>query len=456
MIMFETVLNNAASDSVIAYRKGKSIPLHEFSAHIASLCATLSGREERSWILFSEDAYLFATGFLALLHTGKTVYMPHNAKAGTLAEMYQHAEAFIGDAEIETMGMPALPIDGIGPHSGDTFTFGNYDVCEIVIATSGSTGKPKLIRKRFKQLRAEVTAIQKTWGERARDAVFLSTVSHQHIYGLLFRVLWPLVALRPLVAENFHYPEELLANIGQYTPAVLISSPANLKALSLIEDTKTAAGKLRMIFSSGGPLLLSVSQALQRMLDVPVVEVLGSSETGGVAHRIQVLSVDTPTPWTSLSGVSIDASGIDAQLMVRSPYAGSDDWVAMGDTATIADDGRFVLGARIDRVVKVEGKRLSLAEMEGRLCDIGLIAEARVLPVSGKRDAIGAVIVLSDAGQQYIGRYGKQPLTEYIRNELLHYFESVVLPKKWRFVSELPVNEQSKVTHESLLSLFHR
>lgn len=451
--MLFTAPEKNGPDRILAYRSGKALYQRDFLNHVAALCATLSEREEKAWVLFSEDAYRFAVALFALLQTGKSVYLPHNAKTGTIAEMREHAQAFIGDPSIETIDMPVLFLnDDMGGHRAHDFQLKREIDADITICTSGSTGKYKLIRKKPKQLIAELDTLQFTWGETVKATTFLSTVSHQHIYGLLFRLLWPLSAQIPFISNNYHYPEELAAGIGQYQSVTLVSSPANLKALSLIEETKALSGIVKVIFSSGGPLPMEVSQTLQSVLGVNVIEVLGSSETGGVAHRVQSLATDSATPWTPMRRVNIK-TGDDRQLMVKSAHAG-EDWVAMGDTATLLEDGRFSLEGRIDSIVKVEGKRLSLTELERRLGNIGLVDKASALVVEGNRNSVGAVLVLTEVGQQYFERYGKQKLVEYIKNELLHYFDMVVLPKKWRIAGEIPVNQQGKVTHESLASLF--
>ena len=67
----------------------------------------------------------------------------------------------------------------------------------LVIHTSGSNGEPVAIPRRLAQLDAEVRALQQAFGAGLDEALVLGTVSHQHIYGLLFRVLWPLAAGRP-------------------------------------------------------------------------------------------------------------------------------------------------------------------------------------------------------------------------------------------------------------------
>src|SRR5690606_13915344 len=105
-------------------------------------------------------------------------------------------------------------------------------------------------------------------------------------------------------------------------------------------------------------------------------EILGSTETGGVAWRQQ----QGDDGWTALPGVDVALN--DAGLLqVTSPWADAGAQV-MGDRAELLDAGRFRLLGRADEIVKLEEKRLSLTEMNARLQAHALVAEVRVVPLS--------------------------------------------------------------------------
>ena len=58
----------------------------------------------------------------------------------------------------------------------------------LVLYTSGRTGVAQAITKKLGQLAREVATLERQFGQIAATAEILSTVSHQHIYGLLFRM----------------------------------------------------------------------------------------------------------------------------------------------------------------------------------------------------------------------------------------------------------------------------
>src|SRR5262249_8163800 len=121
--------------------------------------------------------------------------------------------------------------------------------------------------------------------------VIWATVTHQHIYGLLFRVLWPLAAGRPFAAGRLVFNEEIAHRVAG--PAVLVASPAHLRRLPETVDWSPVRAGLRAVFSSGGPLPPEAADATLALLGVAPVEVYGSSETGGVAWRQRARHGDT-------------------------------------------------------------------------------------------------------------------------------------------------------------------
>ncbi|MFD2980293.1 AMP-binding protein, partial [Klebsiella pneumoniae] len=81
--------------------------------------------------------------------------------------------------------------------------------CRISLCTSGSSGEPKRIDKQLRQLAIEVQVLEDLWGADLGPACIIGSVATQHIYGLLFRVLWPLCAGRPFVRRQLPFPEDL-------------------------------------------------------------------------------------------------------------------------------------------------------------------------------------------------------------------------------------------------------
>ena len=210
--------------------------------------------------------------------------------------------------------------------------------------------------------------------------------------------------------------------------------------------------KLIRIFSSGGPLSTDAAKELYEWYGQSATEVYGSSETGGIAWRIQY---SDDAKWHPLPGITIKIDE-HSRLHIKSPHIDANHWHATDDAVQLHENDTFTLLGRIDRIIKLEEKRLSLVEMEQALLQTGLVQEAycMLLPKQGYRDILGAVIVPTATGNNLLNNEGKSALGKTLKQSLLHHFELSLLPRKWRFVSHIPVNEQDKINHKAMHALF--
>ncbi len=421
------------------------------------------------WLLFTENPYAFAVALTALAQTGCVAVLPPNSQRETLHELAEGCVGLLSDQADLAIALPT--IDPLAPGKPEAtvgkipFVARALDANALLleICTSGSTGQRKRVPKCVRQIDAELTLLEKVFGESLpADTQFFATASHQHFYGFLFRVLWPLVTGRPFRLESFLYPEEILPRMAQTNSCALVSTPAHLKRLKDVSGLETLRSKCRVLFSSGGPLSPEVASALARALGEAPIEIFGSTETGGVAWRKQS-STPSGLAWTTLPGVEIERMPSDGRLRVHSPFAssesdGSDVTKAtceMGDCIELLTDGRFLVRGRADRIVKIGEKRLALPEMEARLLENSFLQEVALLPLErSDTTRVGAVAVLSDAGQSFLTQHGRRALAQSLTQNLQTRFDRIVLPRAWRYVTRLPEDAQGKVTQSLLRALF--
>lgn len=395
-----------------------------------------------TWALHFEDAARFAAALYGAWHAGKTVVLPGDALAGTRSRLRARVDGFAGDWADSDLPAPDRVADsGLPLRSLDT------DATRLVVFTSGSTGEPVAIEKRLRQLDAEVHALEAALGGQLDGVAVHGTVSHQHIYGLLFRVLWPLAAGRAIVSRAF-FPEDLLAAMdGQ--DAVLVASPAHLKRLPTQLAWTVLHGRLRAVFSSGGALPAEAAHEVTRLLGVPPTEILGSSETGGIAWR----RWETEAPvWRPLPGV--DWRVDEGVLEVHSPHLSGDAWWRSQDRAEPDGAGGFRLLGRADRIVKVEERRVSLDALERQIQAHPAVKEVRVLLLEGTRSALAAVVAMADGMPVPADATARRTLSQSLSRHLAGTQDAVTRPRRWRFLTALPVNAQGKVTEAALTALF--
>lgn len=405
--------------------------------------AAFAGRSGR-WALYLEDTLEFAAALFGAWHAGVEVWLCGDTLPATLDALAPDVAGFAGDMPAARMPLKPLPL------AADEALWEALDEqsTRLVVFTSGSTGAPSAIGKSLAQLAREVEALERSFGTQMEGAVVHGTVSHQHIYGLLFRVLWPLAAGRKIAPRRFFH-EELAPALAQETACILVSSPAHLKRLPDALDWSGAAARLGAVFSSGGPLPLQAGAQVRRLLGQPATEIYGSSETGGIAWRR--LESDAVSPWTPLPGVAWRIVG--DQLEVRSPHLATADWWRSQDRVRAQGEG-FVLLGRADRIVKIEERRVSLDALERCLLAQPEVAEARVLVLPGARTQLAAVVVPAAQGDALRGSSGDRALRQRLDTALAQGQDSVTRPRLWRFVAALPVNAQGKVTEAGLRALF--
>ncbi|ARN23057.1 AMP-binding protein [Piscinibacter gummiphilus] len=413
-----------------------------FLAEVAAWRAAFEAVAGPRVALYFDDTWTFACALYGAWHAGKHVSLPGDTQPATLQRVLPGVDACAGE----------LP-GAIGPREGAAVTpLAALDAQRtgLVVHTSGSSGEPVEIAKSLAQLDAEMDTLQAAFGAQlaARDgAEVFATVSHQHIYGLLFHALWPLASGRVLVAHRLQYPEEMAAQLGG--TSVLVTSPAHLKRLPDTLDWSAARAGLLAVFSSGGPLPPEAAATTLDLLGHSPTEVYGSSETGGIAWRRRAEHGDR---WTPLPGIDWRA-GDEGQLSVRSRHLPDGAWFETADRVAADGDG-FVLRGRADRIVKIEEKRVSLTAMEQALLAGGDLAEARVIELPGDTGPRLAVVgVPTPAGSARLAE-GKRVLNERLRAQLLQVVERVVLPRRFRYLDRLPANAQGKTPLATLQALF--
>ena len=454
MLDFFVRLAARAPDALAGWRGDVPVRHHEFQARVRAWAALGLRSRAAQVALYHEDSLEFGAALVGAWLSGKTVWLSADTLPASCAALAREVGAFWG--QFPQAHEPRMPA------SGDDWK-GAWDAAApppgfaaLVVYTSGSTGAPAPISKQLAQLTSELEALEIQFGADLEGADVVATVSHQHIYGLLFRVLWPLAAGRPIHAGRQEFPETLAQALA-VRPCVLLASPAHLKRLPSHLDWQGAQGMLRTVFSSGGMLEPAACAHAASLLGRVPVEVYGSSETGGVAWRRRLLKagLDAAQAWTPLPGVAWrrDADGL---LEVQSPPAGAGRWQALPDRVEDLGDGRFVLRGRADRIVKIEEKRVSLDAIEAALRASPLVREARVLACPGQdgaRQLLAAFVVLDDAGRTLLEAGGKNALNARLRAHLAAGTEAVALPRRWRYLDAMPVNAQGKTTQAGLLAL---
>lgn len=428
------LLSAPRADRLVAH--GPELDHAECMAQSLGVAGALKAASARRVGLWFRDAAQLGTALLACWRAEVIAVLPGELQPHTVATLDADVELWLSDAAHALL--PAAKTRHLADLAGHvplSATVLDTNAAGIELRTSGSSGHPKRIFKRWAQLRDEVQALEHQWKAAATTATVMGSVSPQHMYGLPFRLLWPLCAGRPIVRAQLSFPEDLYAATLQHCPTVWVTSPALLRRLSDTIAWETLAPGILQIFSSGGPLPADVSRSLTARLGCPPTEIYGSSETGAVAWR------QGPADWQTLPGLCASVAP-DGALRARAPWINAAD-EHTADAVTL-QDGRFALLGRLDRIVKIEEKRVALPMLEQALAEHDGVSEARVGQALGAT-RLTALVALNETGRHRLRNGGRAALINALKQHLAHRFEPLALPRSWRFVDALPWNAQNKL-----------
>lgn len=205
-----------------------SISFHHFWQDVALQAAAIAQIENLTWALWETDSYEFLVLLFAALLAKKQVLLPPNRVRELEQDFAAQHIYFLKRQNAESIAPLSLTLD-------DAF----LEQAQLYFYTSGSTGQPKRIPRTLKQLLNEVQGLSQSFAFE-NDAIAIATVSHQHIYGLLFKLLLPLATGRCFYIPQVAYPEDVVQVQKQLKTLelsnYLISSPALLKRWTEVDQ----------------------------------------------------------------------------------------------------------------------------------------------------------------------------------------------------------------------------
>jgi 3-hydroxymyristoyl/3-hydroxydecanoyl-(acyl carrier protein) dehydratase len=162
---------------------------------------------------------------------------------------------------------------------------------------------------------------------------------------------------------------------------------------------------------------------------------------------------DLGEAWRALPGARLSEQ--EARLVIETPNTAREI-----PTRYVSADrirfhaGRFQLLGRMDRIAKVEGKRVSLQLVEDAARRHACILDCAAILDQGETSRIALAVVLGDDGIANLYRDGKAALDRRIREALGNDVEAVALPRRIRYLTGIPVDGQGKVRRDLLLPVF--
>jgi acyl-coenzyme A synthetase/AMP-(fatty) acid ligase len=395
--------------------------------------------------LCAEDKAVVGAALLASMAGGPALIVPYSLNAPVLVELQQ----WTGYTHAIVDGTRPVPpgVHCIEPKpAGHAWSAGRAAPKQpqtewVRLFTGGSTGAPKMWTKTVRNLLAETNAIISHYQIDVQDRL-LATVSPNHIYGLLYSVLVPMLASASVAASTPSFPGEIESAARLHDATLLISVPAHYRALN---GHSFAKSSLRLAFSSAGMLAAEDAAAFSAQTGVGIAEIYGSTETGGIAARVRAAGEVDFKPYANIS-VKI----VGERLNVRSDYLSpglamqADGYFCIGDRVAATPGGRFELLGRSDGIVKVGGRRVDLEMVRQALKKLPAVREAVAvsLPVNNGRQNQIVAVVEGPMGSDAVDRMLLESLEPYAR------------PRSIRVVDKIPLTAAGKFDRKTIVGLF--
>jgi acyl-CoA synthetase (AMP-forming)/AMP-acid ligase II len=309
-------------------------------------------------------------------------------------------------------------------------------VC-VSLYTSGTTGAPQRQAKTWGQLTHGALALAQrldalVQGGLAALRTLVCSVPPQHMFGLETSVLLPLVTGLAVLDRKPLLPFDVRVAVQQCGAGTAwIATPLHLRALARSGERLPHC---RFVLVSTMPLAPALATQVESLASAPVVEIFGSTETGVIATR----RTAAESSWHPIGDVRLEHG--DGATLVHGAHFPSPH--ALADLVEIGGDGRFGLLGRHADMVKIGGRRASLAGLNLLLQDLpGLQDGVFHLPPT---DSPTERLVLIHAGP-----LDRAAAERWLRERM----DMVFLPRAWVQVERLPRDANGKLPQAALQAL---
>jgi acyl-coenzyme A synthetase/AMP-(fatty) acid ligase len=417
---------------VLFRRAGLAVTTAQFVAEAAALAERLPPGQ--CLLNLCRDRYHFALAFAAALLRGQVSLLTGERAAAPLAALaarHPGCAVALDDAATEVPpGLPQLWVAPAGAAPAITMPMLEAAQPAAVIFTSGSTGAPAGHAKRWGALvvRCGCGAERFGFSEEA-PMQLVGTVPPQHMYGFETTVMQPLHGAAASWCGPAFFPEDVRAALAAVpAPRLLITTPLQLRTLL---RSGVVLPELAAVLSATAPLETELAAEAEARWAAPVREIFGATEVGSIATR---RTVEGPV-WRLYPDLTL------AEGMLAAPWC---EPTPLDDEVALEPGGFRLLGRRQD-IVKLAGRRASLAGLNRALLEIPGVAD-------------GCFVVPPDLDQRSTARLlaaavAPELTAAALMEELRSRLDPVFLPRRLVLLPALPRNEFGKLSREKLMDL---
>lgn len=418
------------ADDVLVWRREGPLTARELLHTSRAVARNLPAH--RYYINGCERRSTFLVAFLAALQREATTLLPMTRSESVAAELARQYpdQVTLADAMIEEL-MAAPGPTTVTP-AAPTARFDAQlaaDHIAAIVFTSGSTGTPQGHVKSWSTLLGIAELARERFLEGLGRCNLVTTVPSQHMYGLETSIMLTLGGGCAVSDTRPFFPRDVVEELARIPePRVLVTTPAHLRACVTVD---ASFPRVALVISATAPLATDLAADMERVSGAPVHEIYGCTEAGSMASR-RTIEGDLWRPYRDSRVEAADegARYVGAHLPALVP---------LQDVVEPAGDERFRLIGRSVDLVKIAGKRASLADLTQQL-----------LSVDGVVD--GVIFMPSDDGRCAALVVAPACTREQVMTALATRVDPAFMPRPLKLVSRLPRNDTGKLPRAVLLA----
>ena len=355
-----------------------------------------------------------------------------------------------------------------------------------IIFTSGSTGKPKGVQITYYNLNNYIDWIHNVVGNR-RNKVYLNQAPFSFDLSVmdLYLSLYSESTLFAITKEDQQDFAKLYENLEKSGITNWVSTPSFADmCLSMKEFNSENIKNIEYFLFCGEVLTKKTAQRLNnRFPNAKVINTYGPTEstvcvtdiliTDEVIEKYETLPLGDVKKGSRIEIRDEDKILDDGEIgeiviigdTVSSGYyknpvqtekaffvtENSERAYRTGDLG-FYKEGQLFFSNRKDFQVKLNGYRIELGDIESNLLNISGISSCCALPnydSDNKVKSITAFVVSNEIN-------GEKEYTKFLKEELQKYVPSYMVPKKFKFLDKLPMNNNGKVDRKELQKILEK
>lgn len=421
-------------------------------------------------VAFLAALHARAAGFL--INPGVSADELRRAAATTSAQAMigtpANCEALRGSG-IRRLSIPELPGSAGGMVSGsdppDDVTGSG-----LMLLSSGTTGDPKIVHRDGRAVDAVARNVAEATGLSPDDRL-LAMIPLCHSYGVEHGMLAPIFAGCAVHLCQGFDTRVVFERLATGGITILPGVPSIFEMLATLGDGRRRFPTLRLAYSAGASLPMSVLTRCRDNLRLRVGQLYGSSEVGSVTFNDPHGSGhDATSAGRPMSGVRIRIvdpksqdlghplpTGVEGEVAIHAPsmlhaYVGQsesplrDEYFLTGDLGRLDADGAMTITGRIKLLIDVGALKVNPHEVELALLRHRGVRECVVmpLPVTDTISRVRALVVPADASHP--------PSVDSLRRFARDRLSAHKVPRVFKIVDSLPKSSTGKILRRQLVS----